>query len=124
MSKFSITRRLNDGYIVSYQGAQHLAIDDADLADLAAAVSSTLAANTKGIAPPPAGVVRMYRAIDAHDGRDSMFAVCGDEMATSFYNGDLDSWSKPAEFVFSKWMHEPLNLARIQNPVLLWEKAP
>ena len=36
--------------------------------------------------------VKMYKAIDSIDKKESLFAVCGDKMAVSAYFGEDDSW--------------------------------
>jgi len=36
--------------------------------------------------------VKMYKAVDARDNHESLFAVCGDKMTVSTYFGEDDPW--------------------------------
>lgn len=66
--------------------------------------------------------VKMYKAVDALDENESLFAVCGDKMAVSTYFGVDDPWLSETEFGdFDSYSIEYLNESRIINPVLAWE---
>jgi len=66
--------------------------------------------------------VKMYKAVDARDNHESLFAVCGDKMAVSTYSGEDDPWLSKAKFgdFYYKGI-EDLNESRMINPVLVWE---
>ena len=66
--------------------------------------------------------VKMYKAVDAIDKKESLFAVWGDKMAVSTYFGEDDPWLSEAEFgdFYYKDIGD-LNESRMINPVLVWE---
>lgn len=66
--------------------------------------------------------VKMYKAVDAFDGKESLFAVYGDKMAVSTYFDEDDSWLSEDGFGdFESWGPEDHNESRMINPVLVWE---
>ena len=66
--------------------------------------------------------VKMYKAVDAIDKKESLFAVCGDKMAVSTYSGEDDPWLSKAKFGdFNSYSIEDHNESRMINPVLVWE---
>ena len=66
--------------------------------------------------------LKMYKAIDSIDKKESLFAVCGDKMAVSDYFGEDDSWLFEDGFGdFESWCPEDHNESRMINPVLVWE---
>lgn len=66
--------------------------------------------------------VKMYKAIDSIDKKESLFAVCGDKMAVSTYFGVDDPWLSEIEFGdFNSYSIEDLDESRMINPVLVWE---
>ena len=66
--------------------------------------------------------VKMYKAIDSIDKKESLFAVNGSEMAVSTYFGVGDSWLSETEFGdFDYKDIEDLDESRMINPVLVWE---
>ena len=66
--------------------------------------------------------VKMYKAVDAIDKKESLFAVCGDKMAVSTYFGKDDPWLSEDGFGdFNSYDFEDLNESRMINPVLVWE---
>ena len=66
--------------------------------------------------------VKMYKAVDAIDKKESLFAVCGDKMAVSTYSGEDDPWLSKAKFGdFNSYEIEDHDESRMINPVLVWE---
>ena len=66
--------------------------------------------------------VKMYKAIDSIDKKESLFAVNGSEMAVSPYFGVDDPWLSEIEFGgFNSYNIEDLDESRMINPVLVWE---
>lgn len=66
--------------------------------------------------------VKMYKAIDSIDKKESLFAVNGSEMAVSAYLGVGDPWLSETEFGdFESYGIEDHDESRMINPVLVWE---
>lgn len=66
--------------------------------------------------------VKMYKAVDALDKNESLFAVNGSEMAVSTYFGVDDPWLSETEFGdFNSYNINDLDESRMINPVLVWE---
>ena len=66
--------------------------------------------------------VKMYKAVDALDENESLFAVCGDKMTVSAYFGEDDPWLSEYGFGdFNSHCIEDHNESRMINPVLVWE---
>ena len=66
--------------------------------------------------------VKMYKAVDALDEKESLFAVCGDKMAVSTYFGKDDPWlSKDGFGYFNSYDIEDHDESIMINPVLVWE---
>ena len=65
--------------------------------------------------------IKMYKAFDTLDEVLSLFAIKGEEMAVSTYFGDTDPWITQEGFESVGSYTEPLDLERMQNPILLWE---
>lgn len=66
--------------------------------------------------------VKMYKAVDALDENESLFAVYGDKMDVSTYSGEDDPWLSKAKFGdFNSYGIEKLDESRMINPVLVWE---
>ena len=65
--------------------------------------------------------VKMYKAIDSIDKKESLFAVNGSKMAVSTYFGVDDPWLSKTKFGdFDSYSIEYLNESRMINPVLVW----
>ena len=66
--------------------------------------------------------VKMYKAIDSIDKKESLFAVCGDKMVVSTYFGKDDPWLSEDGFGdFNSYGFEDHDESRMINPVLVWE---
>ena len=66
--------------------------------------------------------VKMYKAVDAIDKRESLFAVCGDKMVVSAYFGKDDPWLSEDGFGdFNSYDIENHDESIMINPVLVWE---
>lgn len=66
--------------------------------------------------------VKMYKAVDALDENESLFAVYGDKMAVSTYFGVDDPWLSETKFGdFNSYNIKDLDESRMINPVLVWE---
>ena len=65
--------------------------------------------------------VKMYKAVDAIDKEESLFAVCGDKMAVSTYFGKDDPWLSEDGFGdFNSYDIEDHDESIMINPVLVW----
>ena len=66
--------------------------------------------------------VKMHKAVDALDEKESLFSVCGDKVAVSTYSGKDDPWLSEDGFGdFNSYGIEDLDESRVINPVLVWE---
>ena len=66
--------------------------------------------------------VKMYKAVDAIDKKESLFAVCGDKMVVSAYFGKDDPWLSEDGFGdFNSYDIEDHDESIMINPVLVWE---
>jgi len=66
--------------------------------------------------------VKMYKAVDARDNHESLFAVCGDKMTVSTYFGEDDPWLSEDGFGdFDSYSIGDHDESRMINPVLVWE---
>ena len=66
--------------------------------------------------------IKMFKAIDGLDGTVCLFAVRGDEVAISSYNGDSDMWSTKKGFFWCTPCFEPFDNSRMINPTMIWEE--
>ena len=65
--------------------------------------------------------IQMFKAVDSLDGTVCLFAVRGDEVAISSYNGDSDMWSTKKGFLRCTTCFEPFDNSRMINPTMIWE---
>ena len=66
--------------------------------------------------------VKMYKAVDARDNHESLFAVRGNEVVVSTYFGKDDPWLSEDGFGdFNSYGIEDHDESRMINPVLVWE---
>ena len=65
--------------------------------------------------------IQMFKAVDSLDGTVCLFAVRGDEVAISSYNGDSDMWSTKKGFLMCTPCFEPFDNSRMINPTMIWE---
>ena len=66
--------------------------------------------------------MKLYKAVDTHDGKLSLFLVNGNRMAVSYVPVDFTSpWEDIENVVWSEWADEPLDYARMDNPMLICE---
>lgn len=64
--------------------------------------------------------VQMFKAVDAIDGKISLFAVRGDRVCATTYK----PWSKfldKEKFNFDRWVDSSHYHSRMINPELIWE---
>ena len=70
-------------------------------------------------------LVKMYRAVDSLDDKESMFAVRQDtgEVAPSLYRGSSEPWLNQNDFgaIYGWCWGDPSRFKDAINPVLIWE---